>query len=438
MPFPARACAAAALVALLGALIAEAAAPCGCPLPVMKVKTKGRITFAVLGDWGRVGGVKSLKGPYADGYDFSGICAANFNDSMSEDVEGGEAQLRTAFALEQACRTRDCQFIVNTGDNFYEWYERGGGIDSLLRWKTDFENVYQGPSTPTIAALKWFSVFGNHDIVAPGSIEAQMAYGAFNKRWVMPKRFFGQEVHSADGKIRLRLSLINTSPFVTKYAKANYKYNTTEFRATASPANITAQTDFLAQSLSSSKATWDIVVGHHPLVGSAAMLYGFNSSVYAGLPNATAGVAFDLGRPTADGSPAFAKVLSLLRQYNPVAYMNGHDHILTHAVDPADPIKYTTQYLTSGAGSAADGADSCGAPNRPNVKFSNSKIPDGDLCTAPGGDGVNGFHIVRADASSFKVEFYNVGTYGQASLAYTFTVPTNPNMNRKPSGSCMC
>jgi hypothetical protein len=40
-------------------------------------------------------------------------------------------------------------------DNFYEC-----GIDSLMRWKTDFEEVFQGPATPFIAKLKWLTVIG--------------------------------------------------------------------------------------------------------------------------------------------------------------------------------------------------------------------------------------------------------------------------------------
>lgn len=40
-------------------------------------------------------------------------------------------------------------------------------------------------------------------------------------------------------------TLINTSPMVSKYAKAGTKYNTPEFLATSSPANLTEQLVFL-------------------------------------------------------------------------------------------------------------------------------------------------------------------------------------------------
>ena len=93
------------------------------------------------------------------------------------------------------------------------------------------------------------------------------------------------QVHSQDASVRLRFGAVNTNPMVTKYAKANYKYNTSEWRAyvssgglalrlsslrphsitspsppplQASPANITDQLNFLETALNTSKATWDV------------------------------------------------------------------------------------------------------------------------------------------------------------------------------------
>lgn len=183
-------------------------------------------------------------------------------------------QISTAFGLERVCRSVGCQFIVNTGDNFYEcvshvtdvddaavcghsrgrpivaaptcmsswpWARPGDtsmdhlgfphtrlaaacrhhalapypspsapppapppppprpglplrirpclhacmhaadactalqGLDHPLRWKTDFESIYQGPSTPFVAKLKWLNTFGNHDIVADGATRCSRA-----------------------------------------------------------------------------------------------------------------------------------------------------------------------------------------------------------------------------------------------------------------------
>lgn len=69
-----------------------------------------------------------------------------------------------------------------------------------------------------------------------GSVDAQVAYGSVNSKWVA-NRTYGFEVHNSDSSIRLRFGAINTNSFVTKYGKANYKYNTSEFRAYVSPTN---------------------------------------------------------------------------------------------------------------------------------------------------------------------------------------------------------
>lgn len=107
--------------------------------------------------------------------------------------------------------------------------------------------------------------------------------------------------------------------------------------------------------------------------------------------------------PALPALPADSQVVELLHQYKPVAYMNGHDHVLTHAVDPQDAATYPTAYVTTGGGSAADASDSCGALTRPNVLFTNSVLPPGDDCNVAGGEGVNGFVVVTATKDSFKV-----------------------------------
>ncbi|GFH09794.1 purple acid phosphatase 17, partial [Haematococcus lacustris] len=44
------------------------------------------------------------------------------------------------------------------------------------------------------------------------------------------------------------------------------------------PAALTAQLQYIEWALSTSTADWTIVVGHHPVVGGAATVYGFNAS----------------------------------------------------------------------------------------------------------------------------------------------------------------
>lgn len=75
-----------------------------------------------------------------------------------------------------------------------------------------------------------------------------------------------------------------------------------------SPANITAQLDFLKSLLASSAATYDVVIGHHPLAGGAATVYGFDGATLYGAGFGPDGSSSDLGRKDEAGKPAFARV----------------------------------------------------------------------------------------------------------------------------------
>lgn len=74
---------------------------------------------------------------------------------------GAAGQRLVAGAMERACASGSCDFVIGTGDSFYEC-----GIDSPERWQRDWADVYQGAATPSLRRLKWFNVIGNHDIVS--------------------------------------------------------------------------------------------------------------------------------------------------------------------------------------------------------------------------------------------------------------------------------
>lgn len=78
------------------------------------------------------------------------------------------------------------------------------------------------------------------------------------------------------------------------------------------------------------------------------------------------------------------QIVTLINQYKPVAFFNGHDHIMTLA-NPGNFTNGFTSYVTTGAGSQHGYADFCG----PNKVYSN------------GGDG--GFVIVEATPTTFTV-----------------------------------
>jgi hypothetical protein len=50
----------------------------------------------------------------------------------------------------------------------------------LLPNPPDLIQIYQNDNMTCLKNLMWYTVFGNHDIVATGSIDAQIAYGFRN------------------------------------------------------------------------------------------------------------------------------------------------------------------------------------------------------------------------------------------------------------------
>ena len=53
------------------------------------------------------------------------------------------------------------------------------------------------------------------------------------------------------------------------------------------------------------------------------------------------------------------------------AYLNGHDHVMALATDTQSPALNPTLYITTGAGSLAEVADSCGY-ERPNILYTST------------------------------------------------------------------
>ncbi|GAX75598.1 hypothetical protein CEUSTIGMA_g3042.t1 [Chlamydomonas eustigma] len=406
---------------------------CKCPYPVQKLGHKGVISFAVIGDWGRVGANLSTYSAAQGGYDTQGRCSNPAYGFADDDYDGGILQSYAGIAMDAACEKHPygCEFVISVGDNFYEC-----GLDNPIRWKTDWLDVYKTDKTPTIKNLKWYNIFGNHDIVADGSVDAQIAYNKVNPDWVA-NRTYAFEVHSKDKSVRIRFGAVDTSPFVTSYAKATSKYNTTEFRNTASPQNITDQLTYLTRVLSTSKATWNVVLGHHPIFGPESA-NGYNAEAL----NINDAGAYDLGRPDAAGNPSWQEMLGIIRTYQPVAYMCGHDHTMSMGFDVNKTSNgYNTAYITSGAGSLPDSPCSV-AGYRTNLAYSFAtsldKINVTEAC--PGGipgpnygnpnpvlGGMVGFNIVTVTPTSFKVDYY-LSALGSPVKTYTYT-------SKAPSGA---
>ena len=250
-----------------------------------------RVVFFVVGDWGR---------------------------------EGTVNQTGVSKLMADVGRKKSPQFIVSTGDNFYP-----NGLNSTHDELFDlsFKNVYTGKALQ----VPWYAVLGNHDYGDGilGFCENDQSKTACDRS---PKHQLGQALVSRDprwycqrrytkrfGSGLVDMFFIDTSPMVLEYHDMEWgRY----------PGGITEQSwesqlKELESDIQSSKASWKIVVGHHPPRTNGD--HGNNADLMQHLE-------------------------PILRDGNVDAYFSGHDHNLEH-------LKFRdldTEYFVSGAGSDCD------------------------------------------------------------------------------------
>lgn len=230
------------------------------------------IRFLVVGDWGR-------KGFYN--------------------------QSQVATQMGKIGEKLDVDFIVSTGDNFYE-----DGLTGL-----DDPDFFESFSDINTSPKQWFTVLGNHDY--RGDVQAQISpvMRQKDRRWFCLRSFIvNAEV--------VELFFVDTTPFVDQYF-VDPGNNTYDWRG-VSPRDkylSTLLTD-LSSELKKSSANWKIVVGHHTIKS-------------AGYHGATRELV--------------AQLEPILKENNVDFYLNGHDHCLEHIISTHS----NTQYITSGGGSKA-------------------------------------------------------------------------------------
>ncbi|KAH1236175.1 Purple acid phosphatase 17 [Glycine max] len=277
-------------------------------------KHDGALSFLVLGDWGR---------------------------------RGAYNQSQVSFQMGKVGEKLDIDFVVSTGDNFYD-----NGLTS------DHDNAFQESFTQIYTAKslqkQWYSVLGNHDY--RGDAEAQLSpvLREIDSRWLCLRSFI------VDSEL-VEIFFVDTTPFVEEYftEPQEHKY---DWRGIGpQKPYITNLLKDLELALRESTAKWKIVVGHHAI----------RSVGHHG-----------------DTQELINQLLPILQANNIDFYMNGHDHCLEHISDTESPI----QFLTSGAGSKAWRGDIKGM-NRRDVNF----FYDGQ-----------GFMSVKLTQTDATIEFYDV------------------------------
>jgi acid phosphatase len=246
-----------------------AASAAGVALPA--AADVAALNFVLVGDWGRM---------------------------------GREHQTDVARQMGETAAAIGSQFTVSMGDNFYE-----NGVASVddPQWQGSFERIYTAPALQS----RWKIILGNHDY--RGNVQAQLDYGKQSARWYLPARYYSETVTLPDGGTA-DFFYLDTSPFIKNYigTKTNIAGQDTD-----------AQLAWLDAGLAASKATWKIVIGHHP--------------VYTAL---SAGDGYDHDQPD-----LIARLNPVLLKHDVPIYICGHDHCLQ--VVKMDGVTY----VVNGAGS---------------------------------------------------------------------------------------
>ena len=216
---------------------------------------------------------------------------------------GYHHQRDVATMMDRAGAALDIEFVVTTGDNFYD-----NGVASVHDpiIQSSFERVYDGPEL----LVDWWVALGNHEY--RGNIQALIDYSDISRRWNLPARYYQKSFDMEEYGV-LDLFVLDTSPFEDDY------YEEAKYHQVAAQ-DSSAQMTWLDQALGASEAAWKVVIGHHPLI--------------------TGGHRVDDPRFVA------ARVEPILARHDVDAYFAGHEHDLQHLVTPRG-----IEHFISGAGS---------------------------------------------------------------------------------------
>ncbi|XP_038906953.1 purple acid phosphatase 3-like isoform X2 [Benincasa hispida] len=183
----------------------------------------------------------------------------------------------------------DVDFVISTGDNFYDRGLKGTG-DSAF--EESFSKIYNAPSLQK----EWYSVLGNHDY--RGDVEAQLSpiLRKLDNRWICLRSFI------VDTEI-VEFFFVDTTPFVDKYF-IDPEDEVYDWKGILPRRNyLSTLLKELDSSIKDSNAKWKIVVGHHTL--KSAGTHG-------------------------DTQELLHHLLPILEENKVDFYLNGHDHCLQH------------------------------------------------------------------------------------------------------------
>ncbi len=240
---------------------------------------------------------------------------------------GSSEQKQVAASMLRYHRQTPFDFALTLGDNFYDL---GMQSPDDPRWQTWWAALYDP------LGIKFYATFGNHDWGFGDSPAAEILYTDRSQSWRLP------------------------APYYT------FTAGPVQFFALDTNEISVAQTLWLKDELTKSRARWKVVYGHHPIYSAGT--HGDNNGLIRTL-------------------------LPLLKERADI-YLAGHDHDLEH-LKPVGGL----HFFISGGG----GAGLRQPKTDPSCLFAK---------------GVHGFTVLEADATDLKVSFIGADT----ALLYAYTL----------------
>ncbi|XP_058213001.1 purple acid phosphatase 8-like [Rhododendron vialii] len=222
--------------------------------------------------------------------------------------KGTHNQSEVAVQMGKTAEEFNPDFIISTGDNFYE--DGLTGTDDAA-FDESFSNIYTAPSLQK----QWYSVLGNHDYRGDALAQLSPILTQRDNKWLCLKSYI------LDAEI-VEFFFVDTTPFEDKYFN-DPGDDTYDWRGVVPREKyLSSLLKDVDSALRESSAKWKIVVGHHTI--KSAGQHGNTVELVA-------------------------KLLPILQASDVDLYINGHDHCLQHISDSDSPL----QFLTSGGGSKA-------------------------------------------------------------------------------------
>jgi len=180
--------------------------------------------------------------------------AGSFNFIVANDLgrNGYYEQRPIADRMGEMAGPLNIRFVVSPGD-----VHHFGGVASVNDplWMTNYELIYSHPDL----MCEWYPVMGNHEY--RGNTQAVLDYAKVSRRWCMKDRYYTQ-VYDIGKGASLRIVYIDTTPLIDRYRSSNLFPD-------AGKQNMEKQLAWIDSTLSQGKATWTIVIGHHPIYAQA-------------------------------------------------------------------------------------------------------------------------------------------------------------------------